>query len=163
MPATDTLSILKRIATAYPEKRLDEATLRVYQEELADIPTALLDQAVRQHIHTSPWFPHISDLRKRAHQIAGITSFNSLPPPGVDSLALEAHQLENAYFKSGEFDPLAWEKLACQLERRGRIYRAEELRLKARHIDELDQACRRGEQYPSPEVLARYPEGLHPG
>ena len=99
MPATDTLSILKRIATAYPEKRLDEATLQVYQEELADIPAPLLDQAVRRHIQNSPWFPHVSELRKIALQIAGATDFASFYPPGVDSLALEAHELENAYFK----------------------------------------------------------------
>jgi hypothetical protein len=162
MPATDTLSILKRIAIAYPEKRLDKATLQLYQEELADIPISLLDQAVSRHIQVSPWFPHISELRNIAQQIAGNIDFASLSTPGVDSLALEAHQLETAYFKLGEFDPLAWEKLARQLERCGRIYRAEELRLKAIHIQELEAANQRGERYPSPEVRARYAEWVNP-
>ncbi len=96
MPATDTLSILKRIAIAYPDNRLDEFTLRVYQEELADVPAPLLDQAVRRHIQSSPWFPHVSDLRKLAQQIAGTIDFASISAPGVDLLALEAHALENA-------------------------------------------------------------------
>ena len=162
MPARDTLSVLKRIAIAYPDKRLDEATLLLYQEELADIPVPLLDQAVRRHIQISPWFPHISDLRKAAQQIAGNANFASLPPSGIDSLALEAQRLENAYFKLGELDLPAWEKLARQFERCGRIHRAEELRLKARHIQELDQACQRGELYPSPEVHARYAQWVTP-
>ncbi len=158
MPVPDTLSALKRIAIAYPDKRLDEATLQLYQEELADIPVPLLDQAVRRHIHSSPWFPHISDLRKAAQQIAGEVNFASLPPPGIDFLALEAHQLENSFFKLGELDLPAWEKLARQFEGCGRIHRAEELRLKARHLQELDQACQRGEAYPSLDVLTRYAE-----
>ncbi len=156
MPATDTLSILKRIATAYPEKRLDEATLKVYLDELADIPAPLLDQAVKRHIQNSPWFPHVSELRKAALQIAGAADFASVYPPGVDFLALEAHELENAYFKRAEFDPAAWDRLARQFERCGRSCRAEELRLKAQHIQESEAAHQRGEQYPSAEVRLRY-------
>jgi hypothetical protein len=156
MPTPPLTFLLRRLLLAYPEKRLDEATLQVYQQELADIPLALLEQAVTRYIHASPWFPHISDLRQAAHQIAGSPSFAGLPSPGTDSLALEAKQLEDRYFHAGVFQPEAFEKLAVQLERVGRLYKAEELRQKAAHIQKARQAYRRGEQYPPAEVRQHY-------
>jgi hypothetical protein len=148
MPATEILAILDRLNHAYPDKRLTKPTLMLYIEQLSDIPAPLLDQAVSQHIQTSPWFPHISDLRQAAQQVAGNANFASLQSPGVDFLALEALGLENDYFQRGKVDPHAWDRLANQLERVGRSHRAEELRAKARHIQESEAAYQRGEEYP---------------
>jgi hypothetical protein len=156
MPARDTLSILTRIALAYPDKHLDIDTIELYQVELSDIPLPLLDQVVRQHIRSSPWLPHISDLRQAAQQLAGSANFASLPSPGQDFLTLEAFQLEDEYFHKGEFDLPAWEALADQLERVGRPHCAEELRGKARHIQEREAACQKGEEYPPRPVRLRY-------
>lgn len=162
MPTLTLASILQRLALAYPEKRLDRATLQVYQQELADIPLGLLEQAVKRHIHTSPWFPHISDLRLAAQKLSGSQDFASLPAASTDFLALEAKQLEDRYFHQGEFNLEAWERLAVKLERVQRPYRAEEVRQKARHIQEAEEAYSRGEQYPPEQVHKRYAEGLHP-
>jgi hypothetical protein len=156
MPARDTLSILTRIALAYPEKHLDADTIELYQAELSDIPLPLLEQAVSLHIQSSPWFPHISDLRQAAQQLAGSANFASLQPSGQDFLALEVFQLENDYFQKGAFDLHAWDALAEQLERVGRPHRAEELRGKARHIQEREAAFQRGEEYPPRLDRLRY-------
>jgi hypothetical protein len=163
MPTLTLASILQRLALAYPEKRLDKATLQIYQQELSDIPPGLLEQAVKRHIRTSPWFPHISDLRLAAHKLSGSSDFASLPASGTDFLALEAKQLEDQYFHQGEFDPEAWERLAVKLERVSRPYKAEEVRQKARHIQQAEEASQRGEQYPPAEVRRRYAERLRLG
>jgi|GEM_PF-1926545 len=156
MPTPTLNTLLQRLLLAYPEKRLDEATLRLYQQELVDVPLSLLEQAVTQHIRTSPWFPHVSDLRLAAQKLANGAAFASLPPPGVDFLALEAHHLEDQYFHAGVFDIATWQKLASQLERVGRPYKAEELRQKALHIQQAEQAYQRGDEFPSPEVRQHY-------
>jgi len=156
MPGYDTLSILKRIARAYPEKRLEQDTLLVYQEELADIPALLLAQAASQHIRTSTYFPRVSDLRQVAQQLAGTAQFSTLLESGVDFLSLEAHQLENDYFQQGEFDAQAWKGLADQFENVGRLHRAVELRQKAQHIQESEAARARGEEYPPRLERLRY-------
>ena len=156
MPGYDTLSILKRIARAYPEKRLEEDTLLVYLEELADIPAPLLAQAASHHIRTSTYFPRVSELRQAAQQLAGTPQFTNLHEPGVDFLDLEAYHLENVYFKQGEFDAQAWSRLASQFENVGRLHRAIELRQKAQHIQESEVAHERGEEYPPRLERLRY-------
>jgi hypothetical protein len=149
MSATEIIDILDKLNHAYPDKRLTTPTLKLYVEQLSDIPTLLLDQAVIHHIQTSPWFPHISDLRQAAQQLAGSANFASLQSPEEDFLALEAFQLEIDYFQQGLFDLHAWEALADQLERVGRLHQADELRGKSRHIQECEAAFQRGEEYPS--------------
>jgi hypothetical protein len=156
MPTPEIIVILDRLNHAYPEKRLDKRTMKIYLEELADIPAPLLDKAVSRHIQTSPWFPHVSDLRQVAHQLAGTTHFSSISAPGVDCLALEAHQLENGYFYQGDFDINIWEGLAAQFERVGRHHRAFELRQKAQHIQAIESVCERGEEYPPSAERLRY-------
>ena len=138
------------------DKHLDAGTIELYQAELSDIPAPLLDQAVSQHIQTSPWFPHISDLRQAAQQLAGSANFTSHQPPGEDFLAREAFQLENDYFQQGAFDLHAWEALADQFERMGCPHRAEELRRKVQHILEAEDAYYWGEEYPPSADRLRY-------
>ncbi len=157
MASTDIYAILDRLSQAYPVKVIPKSSLKVYVEELEDIPTPLLEKAASQHIRSSTWFPTISELRIAAQNIAGTPYLNSLLPPGVDILDLQAQHLENDYFHhQGKFVIQKWEDLARQLERLGRQQRAAELRLKARHIQASLLAELRGEQYPSPEVCQRY-------
>lgn len=156
MHTDDILTVLTRLAQAYPDKRLQEDTLEIYRQELADIPTPILAQAASQHIRLSSWFPRVSELRIAAQQFAGTSQFASLLPTGVDSLALQARKLEIDYFHQGVFDINDWDQLASQLERVGRHHRAAELRIKSRHIQESLLAAQRGEEYPSPEAYLRY-------
>ncbi len=155
-PATDTLAILKRVASAFPEKNITNSTLRVYQEELADIPIELLDKAASQIIRTSSWFPRVAELRTTAQQLSGAVNFSNLPDPGFDSLNLEASKLENDYFKHQKFDANAWDHLAAQLDRQGRYYQADELRRKSQHIHENQLAHQKGEEYPPQTQRSRY-------
>lgn len=156
MSAPDIFTILDRLNHAYPEKRLDKPALKLYIEELGDIPSSLLAEAASQHIRSSPWYPRISELRQRAQQLAGGTDFSILLPTGVDSLALQARQLEIAYFHQGDFSRATWENLARQFERVNRPLRAAELRRKSDHIQASEAATLRGEQYPSVAECQRY-------
>jgi hypothetical protein len=125
---------------------------------LSDIPLPLLERAARQLIHTSTFFPRIAELRQAAAQLAGTVFFSSALPPTLDSFALQAKQLEDDYFRHGEFDLQDWEKLALQLEVVDRIHRAAELRQKASHIQEYLSARQCGEEYPSSQARLRYAE-----
>jgi hypothetical protein len=156
MPDDDVLSILLRISYAFPDKPLDESTLKVYMDELADIPILLLERAARQLIRTSSFFPRISELRQAADQIAGITFDSPASSLGASYLNLEARLLETDYFQHGEFDMNKWEKLVNQLNQVNRPYRAAEVREKASHIQEREAAFLRGEDFPSAEARQRY-------
>jgi hypothetical protein len=76
----------------------------------------------------------------------------------VDVLELQALALEDAFCLQGVFDPSAWQALASQLERVGRLCRAEEVLSKAKTIQESEAAASRGEQYPSQADRLRYGE-----
>jgi hypothetical protein len=159
MASTQIFAILDRLSQAFPDKKLSKGSFKVYVEELEDIPSPLLEQAASHHIRSSTWFPTVYELRMAAQKIAGTPHLASLLPPGVDSLDLQAQQMENDYFHhQGKFDFQQWEKLARQLERMGRQHRANQLREKARHIQASQLAEQRGEQYPSPEICHRYAE-----
>ncbi|MBQ1297786.1 MAG: hypothetical protein IIY21_27350, partial [Clostridiales bacterium] len=55
------------LKAAYGDKfNLDKAGLRVWLDNLSDLPTAEVKQAVRAVIMTSPFPPTIADIRKRA-------------------------------------------------------------------------------------------------
>src|SRR5574341_534290 len=47
-----------------------KATIRLYQECLADVPDPLLAAAARQLIGSSKWFPKISEVREAAAALA---------------------------------------------------------------------------------------------
>jgi hypothetical protein len=131
MPALEQiLAIFKTLSLAYPEKKLDEPTLQLYMEQLADIPVNLLWRAVKEHIQTSDWFPKISELRKSAARLAGTNQFESLAPHPVELLLEKAIALEDAYYQQGILDSAAWQSLAEAFERADRPYRAEATRRK---------------------------------
>jgi hypothetical protein len=156
MPDDDILSILQRISHAFPDKPLDESTLKVYVDELADIPVMLLERAARRHIRTSSFFPRISELRQVADQIARLIVDSPASSLGESYLTLEAYLLEADYFQHAEFDMNKWEKLAELLEQANRPHRAAEVRENASHIQEREAAFQRGEDYPSIEARQRY-------
>ena len=156
MPTSEILAILDRLLHAYPEKKLDKRTLKIYLEELGDIPAQLLQQAASQHIRTSPYFPRIADLRQRAHQLSGSALFTTLASSPTDYLDLQAFQLYSAFFKLGKFDAHVWLNLIKQFENVGRPYRAEELQGQFSHIQHVQAARLAGEEWPPPEQRRRY-------
>jgi len=149
-------SIFKLISQAYPDKPIEEPTMILYQEELADIPLSLLERAVHQHIRISTYFPRISDIIQLAREMAGKAPYTIDSSPGLGTLSLEAHMLEQDYFEQGIFIIEKWEKLADQLDQVDRTCRAAELRQKAHHIQASLAAELREEQYPPPEICRRY-------
>jgi hypothetical protein len=118
------IPILEQLSLAYPEKRLEAATLQVYLENLDDIPPYLLEAAVRAHIQASGWFPRIADLRALAARLAGTSQFDALPETPVDRLALEAQALEDAFYHERRLDPAEWHALSQKFARCGRHFRA---------------------------------------
>ena len=119
------IPILEQLSLAYPEKRLEAATLQVYLEHLDDIPPYLLEAAVRAHIQASGWFPRIAELRSLAARLAGTNQFDTLPERPVDRMLLEAQALEDAFYHEGLLDPAEWRALSAKFERCGRHFRAE--------------------------------------
>ncbi len=118
------IPVLELLSLAYPDKRLEAATLKVYLENLDDIPIYVLEAAVRAHIQASSWFPRVSDLRAQAARLAGTSLFETLPERPIDRLLEQAFALEHAFYHEGHLDPAEWEALSKMFERSGRIYRA---------------------------------------
>lgn len=160
MPDDDLRTVLKRLASAYPEKRLDSHSLQVYLDELADIPPALLLQAARRHIRSSVFFPRIAELRRIAEQLSGEANFASLAPPGTDYLELQAAQLDADYFHRDLLSLPAWQQLIRQLDNLGRTCRADELRLRLHHLQQLHAAHQQGDDWPPLPVRLRYRTAL---
>jgi len=156
------LPILSLLSLAYPEKRLNPETIQLYLKYLADIPDYLLEEAVRAHIQSSPYFPRLSELRALAQRLASGRSFKSLPADPVDRLAAEAQALEDAFYETGELEPAAWESLAERFESAERPYRAEHTRAKLRRLRAID-GWTAGDEPPGaaalPEQERHPPEG----
>lgn len=126
--------VLKTLADAYPDKRIERETLQVYLRHLEDIPPELLQQAVEAHIKESIWFPKVAELRQMAAKIAGVRNFETLAPPAVDALAERAQALEDGFYATRRLDAPAWERLAAAFEHAGRPHRAEHARAKLRRL-----------------------------
>ena len=62
---TEIAALMSRLMAAFPGTKFDdvEATVDLYAERLADIPSQELAQTVNDHIDTGKWFPKVSDLR----------------------------------------------------------------------------------------------------
>ncbi len=85
---------LKRLVAAFPQQPVAPETLVVMAEELADIPAERLEQAIRDCIRESRWFPTIAELRER-----------SKPKPVPQSRAPDREhlaQLHEAYARAEE-------------------------------------------------------------
>ena len=92
------LDVMTNLCSAFPEKRCPKETLELYIEHLGDIPNKLLEQAARQQIQTSNWFPRIAQLRETAARLAGTHDFSSLAPNHKDGLVLKAAALECEFY-----------------------------------------------------------------
>lgn len=65
----DVLKMLKLLGEAYPTFQLSRASIEVYVGLLTDLPAALLEQAVLEHISRSAFFPTIAELRGAAFDL----------------------------------------------------------------------------------------------
>lgn len=59
-------SLLADLVDAFPDRRIPEATVSVYERELADVPLDALEGAVRELIRVSDYFPRVAEVRRRA-------------------------------------------------------------------------------------------------
>ena len=150
--AADLFTLLRHLQDAFPEKPLSKATLQRYHDHLADIPLPLLVRAINLLVETSRFFPRIAELRQAALQLTADQS--STPPPGYDFLYAEYRQLDQLYFRHALFEPGAWEHLATQLDRLGRLHFAAELRQRSSYIQADIAASERGDAtIPAPARL----------
>lgn len=60
------VEILTVLASAYPRFELSSATVRIYEQILADIPVDALRAATLDLIAESKWFPTAAEIRERA-------------------------------------------------------------------------------------------------
>lgn len=141
--AADLFTLLSHLQEAFPEKPLSKATLQRYHDHLADIPLQILERAINRLVETSRYFPRIAELRQAALQLT--TDQGSTPPPGYDFLYAEYRQLDHQYFRHALFEPGAWEHLATQLDRLGRLHFAAELRQRSSYIRADIAASQKGE------------------
>lgn len=76
----DSRELLARLADAFPRNQLGAGTLRVYLEELADVPPDVLAQAARALIRTSEFFPTVRAIREACaeHALALPTEADAL-------------------------------------------------------------------------------------
>ena len=135
----DIQAVLKTLSSAYPDKKHNETTLKLYYELLADIPPRILDKAARLHIRSSVWFPRIAELRQLAARIAGSNDFTSLltSASSKDDLASQALALEQAFYREGCLDSRAWGTLVDKFQRAGRHQRAEHTRQKHIRLESI--------------------------
>jgi len=119
---------LSMLATLYPDAKVSADMLTLYQELLADIPDAILEQAVHEYAKNNKWFPKVSELREIARRLANLADcvgFESAPM--IDGLTAKAQELEDKFY-DGEFDPWEWEKLADDFNKADRPLRADRTR-----------------------------------
>jgi hypothetical protein len=153
------LELLSHLYLAYPQKEQQESTLQLYLKMLADIPIWLLELAIEQIIHTSPFFPKISEIRQVTAQIAGTQRFDQLPREPVDRLAFLAQSLEDDFYHAGRLDPAEWQALAEAFTLADRPHRAEHTLEKLRRLQQI-QAKRRPAPAPEPESVPVVLESL---
>lgn len=63
-------ALISDLVRAYPRTPISPDTLRVYLDDLGEIPHALLEQAIRQVIRTQEFFPTIRSIREACAEIA---------------------------------------------------------------------------------------------
>lgn len=90
-------ALISDLVRAYPRTQIGPDTLRVYLEDLGEIPTALLERAVRQSIRTEEFFPTIRAIRHACAELA-----LDLPSD------TEALQLVDGYLVQSREVPVAW-------------------------------------------------------
>jgi glutathione S-transferase len=80
---TETVAILRRLAAAYPNFRLEPETIAEYVMELADLDPETLWEATRLARRSSKWFPTIAEIRALHGQLCEQQRYSrrTLPEP----------------------------------------------------------------------------------
>ena len=92
---------LSTLRIAFPRgEDLPPATMRLYEEKLADIGGTLLQETVHRIITTARFFPAIAEIRHMAASVAGV-----LPAGTEEALAIvrQADVREDIYRRDGTF------------------------------------------------------------
>lgn len=66
MKESEALALVATLRAAFPRQQMDDATLRVYALDLADLDAATASEAVRTLRRTSRFFPTIAEIREGA-------------------------------------------------------------------------------------------------
>jgi hypothetical protein len=105
------LQLLKILALNYGSEP-SEDKINLFTADLQDLPAEVMAQAVRRHMHASPFFPRLSELRQLAAQITAPAD-HTLSEGEIYWLAMGAY---NATLRG--------ELVGAELERRfGRVLR----------------------------------------
>ncbi len=103
----DILETLNILVSAYPDKKLPEATLQLYLSSLVDLPADQLRLAAHEHIQVSPWFPRIADLRRIAARETGSADTEQASHDPRTLYAAE-RDLMAAFARGEDLDEDAW-------------------------------------------------------
>jgi len=68
--ATAIMQILAMLVAAFPQAKIEAATLAVYREALADVPDDILRAAALAVISRSRFFPTVAEIREEATKLA---------------------------------------------------------------------------------------------
>lgn len=79
---TNEQAIIKALSpylTAYPENKLDEASLIVYARALSDIPAEVVDVAMLKLVRTAKFFPRIADIIGQVKELGAYAAKSKIP------------------------------------------------------------------------------------
>jgi hypothetical protein len=91
--ATAIMQIMAMLVSAFPQAKIEAATLGVYQEALADIPPDVLRLAVLAVISRSRFWPTVAEIREEATKLVA----PALPSP-IDAWAEVLAQIAEVHF-----------------------------------------------------------------
>jgi hypothetical protein len=118
------LEVLQDIADGL-DKEPPVNQIEMFLRVLEDYEFEALKFAALECVKNSAFFPAPSEVIRFA---------KLYKPPERDELAARQIELEDEFYRSGEIDEKAWEKLAVEFRRRGRPHREEFTREKLRRI-----------------------------
>lgn len=107
-----------RLVTEYYGQEINETQVRLWLRLLEPYPALVVEKAVLTHIERSKWPPKVSEIRDLCDSLTPKNGYR------VDSLVGELLELENAFYSERQLDADAWERLARQFDRVGRIERS---------------------------------------
>lgn len=129
MAAKSEILEVLRLLGEYYNRKPSTAQEQVYLRLLGDLEAPALRQAAYLWMAKSPFFPKVNELRAEAEAAAA--------QPEYDPLGAQAEALEAAFYHQGRLDADAWLALAEQLERVGRVHRAERVRQRLARLQEM--------------------------
>ena len=128
MPSPDEIiAILKDLVNAFPGKQMTDANFKIYIEHLSDIHPFLLRRVADNLIANSTWFPRVAEIRAEAARLVGSRNVSTWEPQ-VNVLRAQYFALQRDFYHHRKLDPVAWDDLATQFDRRDLIYSAQDTR-----------------------------------